>query len=106
MDSTFSDLNYSGVDPGRTSIGSGGGGTSLAVPVPGTLKFGAGTSISFGSNGFYLFRSELFGRRPGKDVDRFRGRRHESCGSGSRDAQVWSRHLDFLRVQWLLPFPI
>src|ERR1019366_7818569 len=46
--------NYAGVDPGRAAIGSGGG-TSLAIPVAGTLKFGAGTSISFGSNGFYLF---------------------------------------------------
>jgi hypothetical protein len=52
---TLAFQNYSAVDPGRTVIGSGGGGSSLNVPVPGALAFGGSTTIQFGPNGGYIF---------------------------------------------------
>ena len=52
---TLAFQNYSAVDPGRTIIGSGGGGSSLNVPVPGALAFGGSTTIQFGPNGGYIF---------------------------------------------------
>jgi autotransporter-associated beta strand protein len=45
--------NFAGVDPGRGLIGGGNGNNTL--PIPGALSFGAGTSITFGPSGGYIF---------------------------------------------------
>jgi autotransporter-associated beta strand protein len=45
--------NFNGIDPGRATITSGS--SNSAIPIPGTLTFGGGTSITFGSNGAYIF---------------------------------------------------
>jgi len=51
---TITFQNYGVVDPGRTAIG-GGGNSSLAIPVAGTLSFGGATSLNFGPGGAYIF---------------------------------------------------
>jgi fibronectin-binding autotransporter adhesin len=52
---TLAFQNYSVVDPGRTNIGTGGGGTGLNVPIAGALSFGGSTTIQFGPMGGYVF---------------------------------------------------